>query len=400
MKKIVFLTIFVIISTFVYAEDNVLSGALKQTVDNVSKSVAESVTNRPATLPVVPTPDPFKDIYPTIKVNLKTTYQQDGAGTVFDNKLGIKLSQTLAGDWRADAYIEISKAINNGSDGVNLNLYEAKFEYVGTFFRVLFGRANLSGTISTLQYFGPYITSGQRYLDVIGFSLPIYLKAGVPEIEEIELPPIAISAYYLPAMLSKDYTTYFDRKEEYIIGQLRLNMSVANTPIVFTANLGKSSYSILYYSVLSGNLAWDASLSVDLAQHVKVVGAFGQMNVATGETAVAAAGLEVHDMKQWTFNLLDSLLFESQFSFSKEEIATFDPAPFSWFAVLKNNIARFRYFIAVGSVKNDFTLAAAKSIDPGMTAPFGDGNIYAPETLILRNDGLHTSIVAGVGYEF
>jgi hypothetical protein len=358
--------------------------------------------NNAGELQAKPEKNVFEGTVSKINFNLKADIQQDGAGTIYRNELGLKASQTLSNEWRAGVYLNFVKPVNNESEGVDVQLYQAKFEYVGTFFRILLGRSDLTQTISTMNYFGPYITAGQRYLDLVGFTIPIYLKAGVPEITEIDLPPMAISFYYLPAMLSAAYTTYKDRQEEFYLGQLRINSSISNAPLMLIVNVGKSTAAYFNYSVMSSNVAFDISGSYDFIQHAKVNVSFGIMNTAlAGQTAVGAAGLELHALGPVTMNLVESIIAETQLPFGDSDNIIFNPVRKPIFLMLKNNIGRFRYFIGMSDAKNDYTLASVNPINaPQDVLPFGQGNIYTPENLIFNNTKYQISYYAGVGYEF
>lgn len=354
----------------------------------------------PASLQAEPDKNVFEGTVTKIQFNLKSDFQKDDAGMIYRSELGIKAAQTLANEWRAGAYIRFIKPLSNGDDVVDIKLMQAKFEYVGKFFRVLAGRTDLTQSLATLSYFGPYITAGQRYLDTVSVTVPIYLKAGVPQIEEIELPPMAISFYYMPEMFSQNYATY-NGQQEYYMFQLRINANIADSPFIFIGNLGKSTYSLFYYSVLSGNLAFDTNFSIDLFEHLKVNAALAALNTAAmDKTGVAAAGIEIHDLAK-TIYVIDSLLFEMQFPLSAGVPESFDPESMQWFLVAKNNIGRFRYLFSAGTGTNDYTLKSVKSINPEHVLPFGQGNIYTPENIIMNSlvQG-RVSVNVGIGYEF
>jgi hypothetical protein len=386
----------------IYSLLMILSMALPLAAQSAPAAVTQTATavSTPGALQAEPDKNVFEGTVTKIQFNLKTDFQKDDSGQVYRSELGIKAAQTLANEWRAGAYIRFIKPLSNGDDVTEIKLMQAKFEYVGKFFRVLAGRTDLTQSLSTLSYFGPYITAGQRYLDTISISLPIYLKAGVPQIEEIELPPMAISLYYMPAMFSQFYSTY-DGQQEYFMFQLRVNANIFDSPLIFIGNLGKSTYSLFYYSVMSGNLAFDLNLSLDLFEHVKVNAAFAALNTAAmDKTSVAAAGVEIHDLAK-TILVIDSVIFEMQFPLSAGVPESFDPESMQWFLVAKNNIGRFRYFFSAGTGTNDYTLKSAKSINPAHILPFGQGNIYTPENIIM--DSLangRVSFNAGIGYEF
>jgi hypothetical protein len=393
MKKLLLFAAALLMPVMIIAENTPTPSASVATLD-VTATATTIKTQKPTATPTpTPSPTPKKAVNYIIKTktNIKMDYKHDSEGSGLNNSLAVELTQMLADNWRAVGSFKLTKPVNNESGNVDIKLYEAKFEHVGTFFWLLFGRANFSGTLSTLQYFGPYITSGLRYLDVVGCSVPIFLKAGVPEIEEYEMPPIAISAYYVPAMMSKDYTSYYDRREEYIMGQIRVNATPFESPLVFIINAGKSSYGLVNKSVLSGNFAIDTSVSIDLAQHYKVALSYGIENVTMNETQAIAAGVEIHNFSEWLF-VIDKIVFEQQIALNASNEMT-------WFALAENHISKFRYGIAASNSTNQFTLGNVPTYSP--MASFGPGNEYAPENIIFNNtDASKISYYAYVGYDF
>ena len=334
--------------------------------------------------------------------DVKSAFQDDGAGQIYTNELAIKARQTLFKNFSADVFIRFIKPMSNENTPVITELLSAKFQYINNFFQVIAGRAELTKTISTMNYFGPYATAGQRYLDLVGFTIPFYLKAGVPELEEIDLPQIAFSFYYMPAMLNLANTTY-DGLQEFYLGQVRVNTNLWDNPTQFILNVGKGTTQYFAYSILSGKAVVDFSASIDLKDHYKVNIAAGILNTdKTNETAVVAAGLELHDLKQWLF-VLDKLIVEVQVPIGQipTTSADFNPETMPWFVTLGNKVGNFRYGIAATTAANDFTLSSIKSYRPGFTGPFGSGNVYAPEGLSFeKKSGMGTSWYGYLGYEF
>jgi hypothetical protein len=379
----------------------ILSMALPLAAQNAPAVVTQTATavSTPAALQAEPDKNVFEGTVTKLNFDLKTDFQKDDAGMIYNSELGIKAAQTLANEWRAGAYIRFIKPMSNGDDNVTIKLMQAKFEYVGKFFRIIAGRTDLTQTLSTLNYFGPYITAGQRYLDMAGVTIPIFLKAGIPNIEEIDLPPMAVSLYYFPTMFSQAYTTY-NGMQEYYLFQLRVNANIAGSPFAFIGNLGKSTTEYFLYSVLSGNLAFDLNASIDMADHFKVNAAFGTLNTGLfADTSVAAVGFEAHNLSQGII-VIDNLTFEIQFPFGKVQDA-FEPENMQWFAIAKNTIGRFSYFVSASTGTNDFTFKTVKSLLPEHLLPFGQGNIYTPENITFNSIAKgRVSFYAGIGYEF
>jgi hypothetical protein len=171
--------------------------------------------------------------------------------------------------------------MSNENTPVITELLTAKFQYVNNFIQIVAGRAELTKTISTLNYFGPYSTAGQRYLDLVGFTIPFFLKAGVPELQEIDLPPLAFSMYYFPTMLNLTNTTY-NGYQEYYLAQIRANAMLWDNPFQFMLNMGKGTTEYFMYSILSGKVVVDTSASIDLFKHYKINASYGILNTDRG----------------------------------------------------------------------------------------------------------------------
>jgi hypothetical protein len=196
MKK-TYLILLLLLSTALYA-DNITptTQAITPTAQMTEQATTQPLQNVSASMAT-------KIVY-----DLKSAFQEDGSGNKYTSELGIKAQQTLFDNFTAEGYIRFIKPFSNSNTPVDVNLMTAKISYVGPWFTFTAGREDLSKTISTLNYFGPYATAGQRYLDLIGVTVPFYLKAGIPEFSELDLPVIALSFYYFPTMLNYDNTTY------------------------------------------------------------------------------------------------------------------------------------------------------------------------------------------------
>lgn len=382
----------------------VLTSGRLLAVESIPLPVTTSAVAVTATATTEPTPQPRPTSTGTgpatkFSIDLKSDFQDDANGKLFANKLSIKAKQTLFDNFIADANIRFTKPMSNENMPVMTEILTAKFQYVNNYFNITFGRAELTKTISTLNYFGPYVTAGQRYLDLVGITIPFYLKAGIPELEEIELPPLALSMYYSPTMFNFLHTAY-DGSQEYYMFQLRANMEIAKCPSQIIVNVGKSTTAYFNYSILSTNPAVEVSISTDLGNHFKFNGSAGVLNSALfSQTLVVAGGLELHNLKEWIF-ALDEVIFETQLPLS-QVTSSFDPNTFPWFLSVRNKFGKFRYGLAVTTSNNDYTFKTLVSYNPVFMPPFGSGNVFAPEGITLdKKPGGLPSWYGYVGYEF
>ncbi len=389
MKKIIFAILICLTSISLYAAEPVKVTSTAEPVATETASVLQAPQGK----------NIFEGSVSKISFDIKSAYQDDGAGQLYTNELSIKAMQTLFENFTADVFIRFKKPMSNENTPVITELLTAKFQYVNNFIQIVAGRAELTKTISTLNYFGPYSTAGQRYLDLVGFTIPFFLKAGVPELQEIDLPPLAFSMYYFPTMLNLTNTTY-NGYQEYYLAQIRANAMLWDNPFQFMLNLGKGTTEYFMYSILSGKVVVDTSASIDLFKHYKINASYGILNTdKTNQTSVMAAGLELHDFNSWLF-VINDLIFEVQMPLGSSS-GEFKPESLPWFIVLRNKMGKFRYGLAATTAANDYTFKNIVSYVPGFAGPFGSGNVYAPEGLsFTQKPGLGTSWYGYIAYEF
>jgi hypothetical protein len=390
-KLLIIIAVLILFSVPVYAQD-----AAKP----VTPSAATAAQITPTATPTAISTTGQRALATRILVlDIKTDYEHDGNGELITNRLSFKAKQTLFDNFLAELFVRLDKPMSNENLPVTTEILTAKFQYVSNFFNITAGRADLTKTISTLYFFGPYATAGQRYLDLIGFSIPFYLKAGIPELEEIELPPMAISLYYFPTMFNYIHTAYNGSQEYYLL-QFRMNLEIAKCPSQMILNIGKSTTGYFNYSVLSSNPAIDLSVSSDIGGHFKINAAYGIINTALiNNTMVVAGGIEAHNLREWLY-VIDELVFETQLPLG-DSTTNFTPERFPWFVTVKNKIGKFRYGIAATTTNNDYTFKTLVSNNSSFVPPFGSGNVYAPEGLTFdkRSDNM-AAMYGYVGYEF
>jgi hypothetical protein len=389
MKKTLAVFILSIINFYLFADVTFTAQAITPTAQPTAEEVQPLAQNNS-----VSSVNATKVIY-----DIKGAFQEDGAGNIYTSEFGLKAKQTLFNNFTAEGYIRFVKPFSNSNTPVDVNLMTAKLSYVGQWFTITAGREDLTKTISTLNYFGPYATAGQRYLDLIGITIPFYLKAGIPEVSELDLPIIALSFYYFPTMFDYENTTY-NGYQEYYLWQLRFNATLFDSPAQIIANVGTGTTEYFDYSILSGNPCVDVSASIDIFKHVKINAAFGILNTdMTAQTSVMAAGLELHSFQKWMF-IVDTAIFEMQFPLASAVSQNFNPEAAPWFFVIKNTIDRFRYGIAASNANNDFTFH--NIIVNGTPTAYGSGNVYSPESLQFNgaNGGGGPSWYGYIGIEY
>jgi len=334
----------------------------------------------------------FNDAVSKIKFNLKTYYQKDEAGPVFVNELGIETRQTLYENFLADVYIRLLKPMSNDNGGVTVELLKGNFQYAGTYFQIMAGRAEANKIFSTMNFFGNYSLGGQKYIDMLSFTLPLFLTGGIPEIDEYKFPPVALSLYYMPTMFKKEHTNY-SGEQAFFGGQMRLNTILWEVPTQAIINLSKSFTEYFIYNIMSGNLTIESSLSFDFFKHYKMNINYGTLNVEMfAETTVISAGLELHDFQK-DFFVIDNVIFEVQIPFEENSRVM------TWFVSAENKINRFRYGIACSNTTNKMTLSDVNLLVSD--TPYGHGNLYAKENILFENNSADNLLYyVYVGYEF
>ncbi len=351
-----------------------------------------AVPATPAPMTAKPTENIFKGSVSKINFNLKTYYLRDSLITDYRTELGISTRQTLFDNFLADVYIRLIKSMSNDSAGVDWEFMRGSFQYVGTYFQLLAGRIETTKIFSTMNFYGSYTLGCQKYIDMAGFTFPLYLTGGIPEIDEVKFPPIALSFYYIPTIFNSGHTN-FNNDQALLVWQGRVNTVLFDSPVQFIINFSKSLTQYFLYNIMSGDLTLEGSLSVDMMKHFQINASYGVLNISqAGKTSAVSAGLELHNFAEWII-AIDKIIFEQQFILDPDSSET------TWFAAAENKISRFRYGAAVSNTTNRFTLNNVNTIIP--TTPFGQGNTYAPENITFNNFDIGTlCYYVYIGYEF
>jgi hypothetical protein len=386
MKKNIISLIFLLFTFGLYAAD-------VQRIDlNTNTATAQNETKTITDLQSAPGQGVFKGSVSKINFNLKTALQKDKQGVIFTNELGVSTRQTLFDNFLADISFRLIKPMANDLKGVEVQIMKGTFQYAGPYFQVLAGRTEATKIFSVMNFFGPYTTAGQKYIDILGATLPIFLTGGIPEIDEYKFPPLALSFYYAPTMFSLIHTDWSGDQALYI-GQLRLNTILFDMPTQVVVNIGKSTTEYFKYSIMSGEISAEASAVVDLAKHYKIsfAGAVLNVNEAT-KTSVISAGLELYNFREWLI-AIDKVVFEQQLPLNPETMIS------TWFVSAENKIARFRYGVVLSNTINNFTLLGVNLVN---SAPaYGGGNIYGNENVtFLNTDNNEICYYAYIGYDF
>jgi len=263
---------------------------------------------------------------------------------------------------------------------------------VGTYFQLCGGRIETTKIFSTLNFFGDYSLGGQKYVDMAGFTFPMYLTAGIPEIDEVKFPPIALSIYVIPTIFDAIHTSYAE-DQTLFLGQGRVNTILFDCSAMVIFIISKSITQYFQNNLMNGNITAEGSISVDMAKHYQINATYAVLNTTTpGTTSVAAGGLELHNFSAQLF-VIDKIILEGQLILNESTSQA------AWFACAENKIAKFRYGAAVSNTINQFTFGNVYTINP--TLPWGQGNTYAPENISFDNDNTaHLSYYIYAGYDF
>src|ERR1035437_10139432 len=227
---------------------------------------------------------------------------------------------------------------NDSGAGVN-QLMHGSFQYVGTYFQLLAGRIDTTKIFSTMNFFGNYTVGGQKFVDMAGFTFPLYLTGGIPEIDEVKFPPVALSFNIIPTIFNKEHTDY-NKDQTLFFCQARVNTVILNNPVQIILNGSKSITQYFINNVMSGSLSTEISASVDLYKHFQINLTGGILNTdKIGDTSAVAVGVELHNFAEWIF-VLDKIIFEQQFILANNN------TEISWFLAAENKISKFRYGVA------------------------------------------------------
>lgn len=345
--------------------------------------------------------------------------QQDEApSALYGPYVGMDFKQKLYENFLADISLDLFST-SSTDEGVNLFLERAEASWHGSWLTLSGGRRDVGDFLSPGEYFGSYLTMGERTVDMVSATLPFRLFADVPDADaSVTAPYNAFSVIYIPNLLSAAKTD-LDGQEGVVLAQLRVRFGVAGSSSDLTLNASRGLQDYFQYSSLSLGGGLDASYAFTY-KFAQVWAEYAAQDISFwGSTQVATAGLRL-DIRKFTFGLLDSLDGEYQLPLSDDPSNPFtggypqDPSQVQtpqgvWFVHLIHKTsarqptqpARFFYGVALTNSMGDYTLARLREGSIGEPVAPGYGAATRVGFLpFIAADYTCVAVQADVGYEF
>jgi hypothetical protein len=243
-------------------------------------------------------------------------WAQAAPSTIYGPYAAFTYKQKLYNNFMADISLH-AFAPSSSDDAVGLYLDLAEASWHGSWLTLAGGRREVGAFLSPSDYFGSYLTMGERTVDMVSATLPFRLLADVPDADaQVTAPYNALSIIYIPDLLSAAKTT-LNGQEGIILAQLRVKFGVASTSSDLILNASRGLEDYFQYSTLSlgGGLDGSYAFTYKFAQ---LFGEYAIQNLDyAGSTQVVCAGLRLN-IKSVTYGLFDKLDWEYQVPLSDD----------------------------------------------------------------------------------
>lgn len=330
--------------------------------------------------------DIVKEMLP-IQIDLQTTRKFDKEGTTLDTDVDLNMKNNIGRKLIGQANVRFTHewAPQDNADSIDFRL--ANLTYVTGIFNLTLGRFDLAPLIRPGEFFGSYLTMGQRRFDGVFFFLPvtIYGSAGV-DAQGFSLPPAAISVTYFPNYFSM-YPEIKDYENGYILSELKLPIMLFDNPLMIAINHATTTtYSYLWYSPLSGDQALSASWEYTYSRNYRIYGEFAIANVsAVSDTTALMTGASAKNLRNYTYGILDEIAVEYQIPLISSESNPFaggntfvpdesEKQQGAWYVRLKSSYDYLEFAFAITNSVGDFTFArpANSALDPNRNFNLND----------------------------
>jgi hypothetical protein len=331
-------------------------------------------------------------------------WEQSAPGTLYGPYAGLAFKQKLYASFMADLSLH-AFATSASDNGVAFFLDRAEASWHGPWLTLAGGRREVGAYLSPSEYFGSYLTMGERTVDMASATLPFRIFADVPDADaSVTAPYNAFSLVYVPNLLSAAKTT-LNGYEGIVLGQLRVKFGVGGSSSDLILNYSRGLQETFLYSSLSEAGGLDGSYAFSY-KFARLWGEYAIQDVAYPKsTSVQCVGLSLR-IAAVTLGLFDSLEAELQLPLGDDPDNPFtggdpqnpalavDPQR-AWFIHLVH------YGLALTNSVGDYTLARLR--EGTLSQPVGPGYGAAPRIQFLPFVSSDYAVVSGlvdVGYEF
>lgn len=328
----------------------------------------------------------LKKILP-LSIELQTSRKQDKSGTSFVSDIDLILDSNVTPRLNGNANLRFSHDWSPKDNIDNIDLRTANISYLTGIFNVTLGRLDIAPIIQPGEYFGSYLTLGQRRFDGIFFLMPIQLfgSAGV-DAQGFEFPPVTIMAGYFPNFFS----FYPDNKEYdngYMFSELKLPINILNYPLIVAINYAiTTDYAYIKDSPLSGDPALSASYEYTYSKNYSVYGEFAIGNInAIEHTTALMTGASAKNLNAFTWGIIDEIAVEYQIPLISSTDNPFtggnlffpdqgEQQQGAWYARVKSTYDNLEFTFAITNSVGDFTFARVSdtAFDPNSNINLND----------------------------
>ena len=346
-------------------------------------------------------------------------FESGSLGTDYGPFVNLTFKQKLFDRFYAQAALRLQKSSSNENTANPVQVQEAQFTYLGSFFNYTVGRRDIRPFLAPLSYYGPFLSLGEAYLDAVSFTIPFRVYGDIPDSEAFfQAPYNALSVLYIPNLFSLA-KSQFDGSQGLIIGQLHIKFSAFDTLSDLILNYGRGTGTWFNNSSLSDQGGFDASYRFNFPKEVSTYVDYSSLSLGAA-SSVVVFGQQIDKLQGWTFGTTEYLTFEYQMPLSTDPADPFtggnpqNPAlaqvPLaSWFVSISNHLgnrtptepARFHYGAALTNNPGDYSFVrlAEGSLSQPVAPGFGAGPRAWSLPFVAR-DYETIAVVGFVGYEF
>lgn len=329
---------------------------------------------------------------------VQTTRTQGQGGAVIDTDLDVRFNGNLTSRLSGSALVRLTHAWAPEDSVSFVDFRTASLTYMLPLVNVTLGRIDLAPIVHSGEYFGSYLTLGQRRFDGVFALLPFSLfgTAGI-DAQGFRLPPAAVSAGYFPNFFSfwPDQLSY---DNGYFFADLKWPFLVYDHPLMITLIYSATTdYAYLKYSPLSGDPAAAINVNYTYSRNYSVYSEFAVCNVTEiKDTTALMVGASAKNLNAYTYGFIDEITMEYQVplvSNSGNPLTGANP----WHPSESEDQKGAWYVRAKASLEGlDLTLAATNSVGD-FTFARPDRSAFQPNQEFTLNDNRTANEVADLG---
>lgn len=342
-----------------------------------------------------------------------------GVETAVDTELDIIYQGNISSRLSGQAQLRYTHVWASQDAVNNLDFRLANVTYLTGIVNLTLGRFDLGSLVQPGEYFGSYLTLGQRRFDGFYAFLPFTLlgTAGV-DAQGFRLPPAALSAAYFPNFFSFNPDSK-NQDNGYFFSEFKMPLKVFDYPLLISLNYSfTTNWPYFKYSPLSGDPGASLSLEYTYTRNYKVYAEFAAGNLtAIQDTTALMTGTRASGLGGYTLGIIEEACIEYQIPLMKSDVNTFTGANSfhpeeaqyqqgAWYVKLKNKFDFLNIVVAATNSVGDFTFArpAANAFTPYQAFNLNDlrsaNEVRDLGKTLLSSAYSHIAFIVSVGATF